>query len=169
MNNERLHIINGDILSVENSIICQQVNCLGIAGAGLALQIKKKYPNVFIEYEKLCKSVNYKDSEDELLGTLQIVKCSDSNYVANMFGQREIGYTAIYTRYDAFTESLNKLMMEVTMRNSEYRDMTVAMPYGIACGLGGGNWNMVYHIINSAARYFNYDISLYRKDAGDNN
>ena len=33
---------NGDILEAEEKIICHQTNCLGIMGAGLALQIARK-------------------------------------------------------------------------------------------------------------------------------
>lgn len=37
---------NGDILKSKADIICQQVNCKGAMGAGLAKQIKEKYPKV---------------------------------------------------------------------------------------------------------------------------
>lgn len=163
MPNDKIHIINGDVLNVQKSIICHQVNCLGIMGGGVAKQIKDKYPNVFTEYKKLCESVSYKDCETKLLGTCQIIKCSDTNYVANLFGQREIGYNAIHTRYDAFTEAVRNLMISVTAMNSEYSGLSIVMPYGIACGLGGGNWNIVYQILSDAAKYFDYNISLYKK------
>jgi O-acetyl-ADP-ribose deacetylase (regulator of RNase III) len=48
-----IYQINKDILSVENGIICQQVNCMGVMGAGLAKKIAQKYPIVKKEYEMI--------------------------------------------------------------------------------------------------------------------
>lgn len=50
--------IDGDILSKrsedELTYICQQVNCRGVMGAGLALQIRNKWPVVYRRYLGLC-------------------------------------------------------------------------------------------------------------------
>ncbi|WP_223260709.1 hypothetical protein [Bacillus sp. LNXM65] len=38
--------VDGNILEASEDIICHQVNCKGVMGAGLAKQIKSKYPNI---------------------------------------------------------------------------------------------------------------------------
>ena len=50
-----IKIINGDIFSGTEDIICHQVNTLGVMGSGIALQIKKLYPMVFTAYRMFCK------------------------------------------------------------------------------------------------------------------
>lgn len=39
----------GNILNTKCNIICQQVNCKGVMGAGLALQIRRKSGQLFIK------------------------------------------------------------------------------------------------------------------------
>ena len=45
--------VKGDILTTptrnEDTVICHQVNCCGVMGAGLAKQIRDKWPVVFDE------------------------------------------------------------------------------------------------------------------------
>ncbi len=38
-----MKIINGNLLEVKKGIIAHQCNCKGVMGAGIALQIKKKW------------------------------------------------------------------------------------------------------------------------------
>ncbi|WP_411668007.1 hypothetical protein [Bacillus subtilis] len=38
-----IKIIQGDLLEAKENIIAHQVNCKGVMGSGIALQIKKKY------------------------------------------------------------------------------------------------------------------------------
>ena len=40
---------------------------------------------------------------------------------------------------------------------------TIAMPYKIGCGLGGGNWNVVYGIIEKILGPY-YTVELWRKE-----
>lgn len=42
---------NGDLLKSNCNIICHQVNCQGVMGAGIAKQIRLTYPSVFKAYE----------------------------------------------------------------------------------------------------------------------
>lgn len=48
--------INGDILTIPTdgrpTVVCHQVNCKGVMGAGLAKQIREKHPEVYEAYKK---------------------------------------------------------------------------------------------------------------------
>lgn len=76
--------VKGDILTTptqnEDTVICHQVNCCGVMGAGLAKQIRDKWPVVFDEYKKICGA--------DKLGNSQTVQVAPQLYVANLFGQR---------------------------------------------------------------------------------
>ena len=49
-----IKFVNGNILTFperdEDTIICHQVNCKGVMGAGLAKQIRDKWPDVYDRY-----------------------------------------------------------------------------------------------------------------------
>lgn len=53
------------------------VNCVGVMGKGIALDYKKKYPNMFNSYKKICnkKLMN--------IGLLQLWKENDSDWILN--------------------------------------------------------------------------------------
>jgi O-acetyl-ADP-ribose deacetylase (regulator of RNase III) len=149
--------VNGDILDAEEFIVCHQVNCFGVMGAGLAKQIKNRYIKAFNEYQKLCKEKNYDYS---LLGTAQIVPCygikvGDFKIIANIFGQYRYGTGVIQTNYEA---------LEVGFRQvRDYADnhgFSIAIPYGIGCGLAGGDWDKVYWIIKTT--FDNRDVTIYK-------
>ena len=61
-------VIKKDILSITEGIIGHQVNTQGVMGAGLALKIREKYPQVYEEYRKNTPS----------LGNIQVVTINPS-------------------------------------------------------------------------------------------
>jgi O-acetyl-ADP-ribose deacetylase (regulator of RNase III) len=80
-----MKIINGDLLNVKEGIICHQVNTYGIMGAGLALSLKNKFPNVYKQYNEHCR-IN-KCDERTLHGSVLYVYATNKLIVANVFSQ----------------------------------------------------------------------------------
>lgn len=50
----------GDIFKSDAQTLVNTVNCKGIMGKGIALQFKKKYPDMFNEYKLACKPGQYR-------------------------------------------------------------------------------------------------------------
>lgn len=147
------HVKEGNLLSVEEGIICHQVNCLGIMGAGIALQIRNKYPNVFDEYYKLVKLNHY-----DLLGEVQLIKINDQLSVANIFGQKNIGTDSRKTNYEAVDEAFKWLKNYI--ESNRLDSDKVYIPEKMGCMLGGGNWNVYLSIVG---QYFpNINIVRYK-------
>ena len=46
----------GDLLAADVDALVNTVNCVGVMGKGIALQFKRRYPDVFKEYERACKA-----------------------------------------------------------------------------------------------------------------
>lgn len=130
----------GDILESNCDIIVHQVNCKGVMGAGLAKQIRDKYPNVYEEYKKFC-------DQDNLLGKAQFVPIAYKKYICNLFGQDDYG-TGLQTDYEAFEKAIAEIK-EIAWEH----DFSIAIPYGIGCGLAGGSWDIISNIID---KYFEY-------------
>lgn len=146
-----IHIKEGDMLKVDVDIICHQVNCMGAMGSGIAKQIKDKYFEVYEAYINTCKQ----NSPKTLLGSVQYIECHNGRIVANLFGQLKYGKGECHTNYEALKVCLNN----VKNRAKQYEE-SVALPFGIGCGLGGGNWNTVYEIIEDVFR--DYEVTIYK-------
>jgi O-acetyl-ADP-ribose deacetylase (regulator of RNase III) len=46
---------SGDLLAADTEALINTVNCVGVMGKGIALQFKRRYPEMFRAYEKACK------------------------------------------------------------------------------------------------------------------
>ncbi len=132
-------IILGDILNIEAGIICHQVNCQGVMGAGLALSIKRKYPKAYYDYRDAYNNGELK------LGNVIYSFVSDSLIVANLCGQYTYGFIGgNFTSYSA----LRKCLKNVSEKALCYGHL-VYIPYKMGCGLAGGDWRFVFGMINN--------------------
>jgi O-acetyl-ADP-ribose deacetylase (regulator of RNase III) len=141
-----LKIIKQDILKVKSGIICHQVNCKGVMGAGLAKQIKNKWPLVYVEYLKFIS----KYPSPICLGSFQSYQVDNDLIICNIFGQ--IGYgKGIHTCYDQVDEAFEKFKDNSVYSFTGEDAWKVYVPYMMGCGLAGGDWKIYSAIIE---RYF---------------
>ncbi|GLI82384.1 Appr-1-p processing protein [Rossellomorea marisflavi] len=147
-----IEVIEGNILMAEEQIITHQVNCQGVMGAGLAAQIRKKYPIVYERYVSLVQS--RKDNK-EVLGKTQIIKVESDKFIANIFGQYTYGRLGIHTSYTALESALTDLKLR-----AQKHKKAIALPHGIGCGLAGGDWSKVSSIIENV--FSDYKVALYK-------
>lgn len=139
-----MNIVIGNLLDAQAPvIIVHQVNDLGFMGAGLALQIRNKYPNVYNIYRKHANSSQ--------IGNIQLVKIGDNRYICNMFSQKGISRVIRTTDYNA---------MRICFQKLAKLNIPIALPYKIGCGLAGGDWaivsQMIDEILPSATVYKKY-------------
>ena len=128
-------IITADLLTAPGNI-GHQVNCRGVMGAGLAKAVRTRYPEAFRAYHEFCQS----RPAPELLGMIQPVRLSPDRIIFNLFGQLNYGLGKTHTDYDALRTIAQKLMD---------RDITIHLPYGMGCGLAGGDWTIVSQIFEN--------------------
>ena len=126
---------NSNLLDIEKGIICHQTNCIGVMGGGIALQIRNKWPHVYEAYRNECKSLE--NDPKRLLGHLQDIMVDDDLFVANCYGQVYIG-NGCQTDYKAWDILLDKLK-----DMSNYFNLDLHFPWGIGCGLAGGDWEVM--------------------------
>ena len=46
----------GNIFDFEGQTIVNPINCVGVMGAGLALQFRRRYPGMFEQYKIFCNN-----------------------------------------------------------------------------------------------------------------
>lgn len=157
VSNMSVKFIDGDILSKrpENELtyICQQVNCRGVMGAGLAMQIRSQWPVVYRRYLGLCYG-----SDGNKLGTYQEVLVEPKLYIVNLFGQNGYGRGERQTNYAALATALFSFFRDCAQKN---QDAIIRLPYGLGCGLARGDWDTVLDIISDAAKAWNLNVEIW--------
>jgi O-acetyl-ADP-ribose deacetylase (regulator of RNase III) len=117
------------------------VNAQGIAGKGVVIQVKNRYPYAIQKYQSACKAGLIKP------GKVQIVKCDDVShkstyrYVVNMCTQAKIkrGKSG-GAKKGWLGECIDKLLMKEAEGELPFK--SIAMPK-ICCSLGGLNWDEI--------------------------
>lgn len=143
-----VNIVNGNILNCKEDIIVHQVNVQGIMGGGVARQLANQFKGLEEEYSEYCKL--YNNNYNQLKG--QVFKIMiQGKFIMNMFSQKE--------NFDTDYEMM-KVALEEIKKYAISFNLSVAIPYGIGCGIANGDWNIVYKIIEEV--FSNYDVTLYR-------
>ncbi len=147
-----LEFVNGDILNTNANIIVQSVNHRGVMGAGLAKQIKNKYPEIVHGYVHMCKTHSFREIMRNGLVYFYTILDEDGKkirQVASVFGQEYYGTDRRHTNYLSL---MNGIIW--VFEYAESQGYSVAIPSGIGCGLGGGDWQTVLMMLNDNLRYY---------------
>lgn len=117
----------GNIFETKCNVIGHGVNCRGVFGAGIALQMRRKYPQVYDAY------ANKHASSGWMPGDIQIVKLpyGVDKYIVNMATQYDYGRNATFASLTYIEDCLDKILVFCSENN-----LNLAIPY-IGAGLGG--------------------------------
>lgn len=150
-----LAVKRGNILSVKEGMILQQVNAQGVMGSGIAKSIRELYPEVFPKYKNRLDFL--KKLGHEVMGELIVYQPAPGLYIGNMVGQRTYGRDkdVRYTSYDALDEALQAVKAFAT----EVGNLHIHYPT-FGCGLGNGNWSVVQCLIQQHIGEFEQTLWL---------
>lgn len=164
---------NVSLFGITEGIICQQVNCCGVMGAGLARAIMDQFPIVKESYDECYReTANDKGHKCHFnqLGSVDIIPLDitdmsikdkmffnpyDKNnksrlMVANIYAQDFFGNPdktgKVYTKLYHLTNAIHGLCLAY--------DMPIYVPKGIGCGYGGETWDHVYKELQELADKF---------------
>lgn len=147
-----LQFLEIDIFAANCEAIVNPINCVGVMGGGLAKVFKNRYPDMFIEYEALCKRNGIKP------GSLHVWRnpLNNPKWVVN-FPTKDDWKNPSELKY--ISDGLVALRSFITGNKVK----SIAIP-ALGCGLGGLDWNVVKKIIevelldNAAKEVDNCDI-----------
>lgn len=140
-------IIEADILTHTTGYIIQQVNCQNVMGAGVAKALAHAYPQAKRAYHQLCSQI---PAPTARFGTRQWVQVTDSLIAWNIFSQLTYGRGGVHTDENVLVAAIVEICASTSV--------SVAIPYGIGAGLGGGNWQSIYARIHHIP-----NLLIYRK------
>lgn len=148
-------VINGNLLDTPFKLMAHQVNCKGVMGAGVAKQLRTKYPSLYTEYTQFVNL--YK--KYGLLGRCQSVNVGE-HIIFNIFAQDNYGRDGVYTDYDAMERALKMAILEY--EEDIDKQLTIAIPYGMGAGLAGGDWNTITSILENIEKELNVVFVAYK-------
>ena len=145
-------VLKGDLLEKidEFNVIVHGCNCFCVMGAGIALQIKKKFPQAYMA------DLDTVAGDKSKLGT----------YTKAMHNQTTI--INAYTQYDTTNEvnvDYNAIREVFTKLNKHYSGSLVGIPK-IGAGLAGGDWDKIYDIISEVTPDLYIKVIEYEPNSG---
>ena len=137
-----------NIFNTECEVIVNAVNCVGIMGKGIALQVKTKYPEVFKRYKNICDKNMLKP------GLLQIVKTNDKT-ILNF-------PTKMHWKNNSKIEWVEEGLMKFVESYKERGIKSIAFP-PLGCGNGNLNWEEVKLLMLKYLNNLDIKIEIYCK------
>jgi len=137
----------GNIFESKAVTLVNTINCVGVMGKGVALEFKKRYPQMFHEYAEKCKNHEVKAGcpyyYHDLTGTSII------NFPTKEHWRSPSKLSYIIDGLDWFVESYQKLGIT-----------SVAFP-PLGCGNGGLSWEIVGPIMYNKLKNLPIAIEIY--------
>lgn len=129
----------GDLFSEDVEALVNPVNCVGVAGKGLALQFRLLYPHNNVAYKRACVRGQVQP------GSVLVVPfklMSNPRYIVNFPTKK---HWKNPSRIEYIADGLHSLVEAI----HKYNIRSIAIP-PLGCGLGGLNWMDVRPLIESA-------------------
>jgi len=158
---------------MEQRVLAHGVNCAGAMGKGIAVEFKRRFPQMYEAYRHECKEGRiipgmawlFEDYETILfhnsLGRIE-EKEAVSTWVYNLaiksHWRLPATYSAVESSLKNMVRSLQEINLERAKSNSELK--TVAMPW-IGCGLGALDKGLVKKLMEKAVKDTNITINVY--------
>ena len=136
----------GNIFESECSTIVNTVNCVGVMGKGIALEFKKRYPDMFSDYVRRCNSGEVFPGRPYVF---QNEKTSILNFPTKDHWRSPSRLSYVIDGLDWFVDNYQK-----------YDIRSIAFP-PLGCGNGGLSWDTVGPIMYQKLRELPIDIEIY--------
>lgn len=134
--------VSGDLFKSETQTIVNTVNCVGAMGAGIALEFKNRYPNMFYSYKKICDSNQLKP------GLLYLWK-KEEKWILNF-------PTKNHFKDPSTLEYIESGLIKFKDTYKEKGITSISFPK-LGCGKGGLNFKDVKPLME---KYLNIDIEV---------
>lgn len=141
-----LTYLKGDLLSSPAQVQVNTVNTVGVMGKGIALQFKKKYPEMFTAYQRVC--------EKQQLDTGKLYLWKSPEKWVLMFPTKK--HWRNPSRIEYIESGLQKFVDNYEMFGIE----SIAFPK-LGCGNGGLKWSVVKPIMEKYLRPLPISIYIY--------
>ena len=140
-------VVRGDLFGSNAQTLVNTVNCVGVMGKGVALQFKKRFPDMFAEYTRRCRDGEVRLGEPYLWAPLV------PPWVLN-FPTKD--HWRSVARLKDIVDGLDYLKEHYESWGIE----SMAVP-PLGCGQGQLDWEVVGPVLVRKLSEFNIDVELY--------
>lgn len=144
-----MKVITGNIFKTEMQTIVNTVNCFGIMGAGLALECKYRYPDMFVRYKDLC------DKKLLNIGKLYLYK-TQKKWILNFPTKYHWKYE---TKLEYIEKGLQKFLDTYTGKDIQ----SIAFPL-LGAHNGGLSKEQSLDLMESYLSQIDIDVEIYQYD-----
>ena len=141
-----IKFVDGDLLQSDAECLVNPVNCVGVMGKGLAYQFKLKYPNMYKDYIKTCKSLKIS------VGKIHHYK-EKGKIIVNL-------PTKKHWREKSTLEYVMSGLYALLTFIAEYDIKSIAIP-ALGCGCGGLEWEIIKEGMLKVLNQMDKDINVY--------
>ena len=136
----------GNIFESNCSTIVNTINCVGVMGKGIALEFKKRYPDMFIDYVQKCDKGEIKPGEPYVFqnGEIKIL-----NFPTKEHWRSPSRLSYVENGLNWFMENYKKYDID-----------DIAFP-PLGCGNGGLSWDIVGPIMYQKLKNLPINIEIY--------
>lgn len=137
----------GDIFESECSTIVNTVNCVGVMGKGIALEFKKRYPEMYMDYVNRCNSKEVKTGAPYVYDNGDGTSILNFPTKDNWRSPSRLSY--VVEGLDWFVENYER-----------YGITSIAFP-PLGCGNGGLDWAIVGPLMYQKLNKLPIDVEIY--------
>lgn len=136
-----------NILDSDCEALVNPVNCVGVMGAGLALQFQQKWPTMAAAHAHACK--------------MDIIRLGKMWVYPVVEGKKIINFpTKLHWRHRSQFTWIVDGLQDLTSILDWYEIQSIAIP-PLGCGLGGLDWPLVEQAIHNALGDLNVRVDIY--------
>lgn len=142
-----IRFVRGNLLDSEAEALVNAVNCVGVMGKGIALEFKKRYPEVFREYALCCQGGGVQRPGD----------------VWGMRAQGKViihAFTKDHWRDKSQLEAVSTCAWRLRVVAGAFEVKSLAVP-ALGCGNGGLSWDDVKPILVKELGNLKADVEIY--------
>lgn len=141
----------GNLITATESVIIHGCNNRGVMGSGVAMDIRRAFPDAYTEYKRCFKTL---DLQPVRLNLGDVIWIFERKWIGNCITQDGYGKDGKkYVSYDAVRKCMRIINHSHHLKNHANGLVDVAMPL-IGAGLGGGDWNIISEIIEKESLTF---------------
>lgn len=160
----------GDLLDFKGvSTIMHCANCQNTMGSGIALQIKKRYPEAYkadTTYNDYAHQVG-----ERILGEYSVVHVDSGNTdyvetIVNLYGQFNYGTNGKSNRYLNYAALFNAIINYVSIETIDLTldkgNLKIGVPYLMGCDRAGGDWNIVSQFLDDLEELYPVEFVIFK-------
>ncbi len=142
-----VQIVTGDLFMSEAQTLVNAVNCAGVMGKGLALAFKRRFPDMFRDYQSRCARSEVR------LGEPYLYRRATPPYILNF-------PTKDHWRSRSKLEDIVAGVHYLQRQYVEWGITSLAIP-ALGCGLGQLDWATVGPVLYRLFSEFTIPVTLY--------